>query len=420
MDSPKLSPLTQKSTFIDSLAWAVPLLWKGRGFVMRVSAIGIALALLVAFAIPRSYQSTARLMPPDPQAKAQFALMASALGAASPAAAGTGLAGLVNSRSPSAVFLAILQSRTAQDDLINRFDLRKVYWCRRYARARRILQRRTMIDEDKKTGVVSITVSDHSPQRARDLASAYIDELNRLVVLMDSSSAHRERVFLEERLLAVKHDLDSASEELSRFSSQNGTMDVQHQAGVMLEATSRVQGELIAAQSRLRGLQAIYSPENARVREAQATVTNLQLQLEKIGGIHSDGTPDAGTGLPFPSLRQLPVVGLTYTDLYRRVTVQQTVYETLTRQYELAKVEEAKEVPTVNLLDAPDVPERSSFPPRVVIVIAAFLLAFAGACTWLIVIALAAAAPQSYPLVAACLRILKPERDPAAPATLGV
>ncbi len=319
-------------------------------------------------------------MPPDSASRSGFALLASALGSAP--VASMGLGDLLSSRSPGSAFMAILASRTVQDDIINRLDLRKVYHEKYYVNTRRVLSDRTKIEEDRKTGVLTLTVKDRDPERARDLAAAYVDELNRLVVTMDTSQAHRERVFLEGRLQAIKQDMDAATQQLAQFSSRNATMDVQGQATVMLQATARLQGELMAAQAELRGLQAIYSQDNVRVRQAQARVDSLQSELRKLGGSQQTAGGDMDANQVYPSLRELPLLGVTYSDLYRRAMIQETIYEVLTKQYEVAKVEEAKEIPLVKVLDPPEYPEMKSSPRRQLIVLIGTLFSLIVAVGW--------------------------------------
>lgn len=344
------------------------LLWKGRGLLLKWTAAGLLVSIILAFAIPKRYTSSVSLMPPD-SSLMNLGLMAAMTGI-TPSSAGAGLASnLLSGRTQGETFIGIVESRTAQDDLINEFDLRKVYYLRTYRDARKKLSERTYASEDRKSGIITISVTDNDKYRARDLARAYVEELNKLVVLMDTSSAHRERVFLGERLDAVKQTLDSVSLQLSQFSSRNATLDVQDQGMATLQATARLQGELIAAQSGLQGLKAIYSDQNIRVREAQARVQELQADLTKMGGTKGEVTGDLGGGETLPSLRQIPMLGYTYLDLYRQAKIQETLYETLTKQYELAKLEEAKEIPTVKVLDPAQLPEKKSFPSRVLMII---------------------------------------------------
>jgi uncharacterized protein involved in exopolysaccharide biosynthesis len=385
--------------------WVLPLLWKNRRFVIRTICAGILLSVALAFVIPKKYQSTVRIMPPDPKTQASYTMLASAL-SGTPAASVSGLNSLVNTRSPNAVFLAILGSRTAQDDVINRLDLRKEYGKKLYVDTRRILAGRTTIDEDRKSGVLTLTVTDRDPGRARDLATAYVDELNKLVAAMDTSAAHRERVFLEERLKVIKEGLDATSLQLSQFSSRNATMDVQNQTKVMLDATAKLHGELIAAQAELHGMQTIYTADNTRVRQAQARMNTLQNELRKLTGSQGAANGDLEAGQLYPSLKALPLLGVTYTDLYRRAAIQQTIYEILTRQYEVAKVEEAKEVPMVKVLDLPDYPERRSFPKRWLVVLLGTLLSMIGVVAWIVVRELWREASDAHPTKAAILQVL--------------
>ena len=361
-------------------------IWERRNWLAKVIGLGTLVAVIIALLTPNKYTSTAQLMPPDSQALSNISML-SALSGGSPIASMGG--GLMSARTPAGTFIGILSSQTAQNDLINRFDLRRVYHCKLYIDARKVLAERTVIDEDKKSGIISISVTDRDPNRARDLAGAYVEELGKLVNKGSTSSARREREFLEQRLESIKSDLDASSVALSQFSSRNATMDPQKQGQSILDSAGKLQGELIAAQSELSGLKAMYADDNVRVRQAGARVDELQRQLRKMDGIGErvDGE-DLKAGQFMPSIRKLPLLGVTYADLYRRMTMQEAIYETLTKQYELAKVQEAKESPPVKILDEPDVPERKSSPHRSIIILLGFFLsAFAGT-SWVIALKL--------------------------------
>jgi capsule polysaccharide export protein KpsE/RkpR len=343
----------------------VRIVWNKRRFLFRAFLAGLVAGCLVAFLIPSRYVSTVQLMPPDNQSTSGLAMLA-ALASKGGGAAG-GVAGdLLGIKTSGALFIGVLSSRTVQDRLVDRFQLKKVYGKRLQEDARAKLAQNTGVSEDRKSGIIEINVTDHNPQRAAQLAQAYVEELNQLVAELSTSAAHRERIFLEERLAAVKKDLDDASVKFSQFSSKNTAIDIKEQGRAMVDAASRLQGELIAAQSELMGLEQIYTPSNVRVRSLQARISELQLQLQKLGGKADSGSAGA-TGSPdslYPSIRELPVLGVTYADLYRRIKVQEAVFETLTQQFELAKVQEVKETPSVKVLDDARVPERKSFPPR--------------------------------------------------------
>ncbi len=367
----------------DWLASRLRILWERRRFLMKALMFGSSLAALIAFSMPKRFESTARLMPPDSQSNAGAAVFASLT-----AKTGAGLIGsdLLGMKSSGALFVGILGSRTVQDRLIERFDLEKVYGVRLEETARRQLAENTILSEDRKSGIITITVTDGSAQRAAAMGNAYTEELNRLVAELTTSSAHRERVFLEERLRAVKLDLDSAAKEFSEFSSKNVAIDIKEQGRAMVESAALLQGQLIAAQSELEGLKQIYTNGNVRVREVSARIQELQRQLDKMGGQASLETSESmrqGDSL-YPSIRKLPLLGLTYSDLYRRTRIQEAVYETLTQQFELAKVQEVKETPSVKILDIAKVPERKSFPPRLLIIFLGAFLTFTWAIAWVL------------------------------------
>src|SRR6202040_1652764 len=222
---------------------------------------------------------------------------------------------------------------TVQDDVITKFDLRKVYREKRWVDARKELTRQTDIGIDRKSGILTIQVTDHDPKRASAMAQEYVAQLNKVVTELNTSSAHRERVFLEERLSEVKQELESSEKEFSQFASKNGAIDIKEQGKAMVEAAALLEGQLIAARTELQGLRQIFTENNVRVRSMQARVNELELQIRKMSGSAGSGentaSPDSTL---YPSLRKLPLLGVTYADLFRHTKVEETVFETLTQQ----------------------------------------------------------------------------------------
>lgn len=356
-------------------------IWRARRFISRAAFLGLLTGTLVAFLLSKRYTSVVQLMPPDGQSSSGMAMLAALSGRSSVL---SGVAGdLLGVPGSGALFVRILQSRTVEDRLVQRFDLKRVYRDRLDEDARKDLGERTGVASDLKSGVIMISVTDRDAHRATMIAQAYVDELNRLSAELSTSAARRERIFLEERLKAVKLDLDQAALDFSQFASKNSAIDLKEQARAMVDAAAKLQGELIAAESQQRGLEAIYASTNPRVLAVQARSAELRKQLEKIAGAQvQQGTQPAGE--LYPSIRELPILGVTYADLYRRTRIQEAVYETLTQQCELAKVQEAREIPTVKVLDAPSSPERRSFPHRLSIMMLCASLGLAAGVFWVI------------------------------------
>ncbi len=356
------------------------LIWRQRRFLLRVVVWGLALSTITALVIPKRYESTARLMPPDQGGGAATAMLAALAGKASslmPMAEST-----LGVRTTSDLFVGILQSQVVEDGVIRKFELQKIYRARYIEDARKKLAERTDISQDRKSAIITIKITDPDPQRAAAMAQEYVNQLDWVVNNLTTSSAHRERVFLEERLKQVKAELRDAEQQFSKFASEKGTIDIQTQGKAMVEAAATLQGELIAAESQLGGLRQVYTENNVRVRSLQARVAELRRQLEKIGG--KGATENSTADELYPSIRQLPLLGVNYSDLLRRVKVQEIVFSTLTQEYELAKVQEAKEIPSVRVLDPPQVPQKKSFPPRLLILILGTMLAMSLGVAWIL------------------------------------
>lgn len=350
-----------------------------RRALVRVLVIALIVSTAVAFLIPKRYESTTRIMPPEGPNPA--ALLAAVTGKM-PAGLGELAGGFLGVKNTGPLWMALLQSRTVLDHQIDNSDLMRVYWTKRRYRARKKLMNRTDIKEDKKSGVIDITVSDSDPARARALANGYVNELNQLLASVSTSSARRERMFIEQRLNTARADLEEAEKEFGKFASRNSTFDVKEQSKAIVGAGAQLEGQIIAAQAELEGLQQTYTDDNVRVRAVKARINSLKRDLAKIGGTGEESEGSLAPGGLSPSVRQLPIVGVQWADLYRRSKIQETVFELLTQQYEIAKIEEAKEIPTVKVIDVADYPERKSWPPREIIVTLGTLLSLAGAIAW--------------------------------------
>ena len=372
-------------------------LWRSRRFLWGITWKTLIASIILAFLVPSHYKSAVRFVPGENSASSgsnsMMGLLSKALGSEN-SSTGFGLdaASLLGAKTPGAFYVEVLKSRTVQDRLINRFDLRARYSKSTYFEARKKLAKFTDIEEDKKSGVITLTVTDYEPKMAAQIANAYVDELNRLAVDLNTSSAHRERQFLEERLTTAKQDLARASAALSQFTSKNSMVDPQNEGRAVMDAAARMQGELIASETELKGLQQIYSDDNIRVRTLKARIAELQSQLKKLigqnlvdqnnGAAAQDSV--AGWLAPYPSMHTLPGLGSHYAELYREAKIQEAVYAFVTQQFEMAKIQEAKELPIVRVMDAGVAPEKRSSPIRSLIVAGSVFGAFILACLWVV------------------------------------
>jgi len=392
--------MTLSSNEIENIAAARPanwvahatLLWQHRRLLALVTAVALLVGLGIAFAIPKRYESVTRIMPPDQQGSGALMLAALTSRAGGLGGLGSLAGGLFGGHTTTALFVDLLHSGTVSGHLIEHFHLQEIYRNRYRTDTAKHLARITTIVDDKKSGVITISVQDTDPERARDLAQGYLDELNNLVTQTSTSSAHQERIFIERRLHSVEADLERAQLELSEFSSKNSTIDITAQTRAMVDAGARVQAEVLVEQSGLDAMRQIYGDGNVRVRETEARIATLQHELEKMSGTSAPLPSGAAIGTDtaedrgelYPPLRQLPRLAVPYADLYRRVKVQETVFELLTQQYEMSRIEEAKDVPVVSVIDPPGVPEKKSFPPRLLVALSLTAACFAFTSAWIL------------------------------------
>lgn len=351
------------------------LFWDNRHLMLRVAGVAFALSMLIAFILPKEYESGARIMPPE-QGGNGAAMLAALVGKSS-ASGLAGLAGsLIGAKNNSALFVALLHSGTISSHLIDKFDLQRVYHKRYRDSTAKRLARLTKITEDPKNGVITIVVTDEDRNRAKELAQAYLDELNGLVARVNTSSAHREREFIEQRLNTVQAELQRAQLELSDFSSKNTTIDLKEQTKATVDAGAKLEGQLIAGESELSSLRQIYGDQNVRVRAAEARDAILRRELQRVNEQSSQGTEGQNLDAthPYPALRELPRLGVNWANLYRTVRIHETVFDLLSEEYETARIDEAKSIPTVGIIDFPNLPERKSAPHRLLIVLISTVL----------------------------------------------
>lgn len=331
--------------------------WTRRRLFASIVFLGIVFSVVWALTRPIRFTSTTTLMPPDSSSSSSSSMgMISTLPIANP---------LLAVRTPSALFIAILSSRNIQDSLVADYDLVHRFKKGSEEDAAAELAKSAKFKDDNRSGTVTISVEAPDPHLAQELADGYVKELNAFVTRNSTSAAHRERVFLEERLKQLKLDMDSSAQALSQFSAKNKTIDIPSQNAATLTYEARLRADLQSARAELASLQQVYTNDNVRVLSVKARITELEGQLSKTIGTSQSGDLSSTDS---PSIAELPSLSVTYADLSRSVREKELVWETLTKEYETARVQEDKEIPTVRVLDPAKVPNVRSAPARATIV----------------------------------------------------
>jgi len=339
----------------------VQVLVKRKMLIIKMCTLAMVLSVGYSLTMPNIYSATAKVLPPQKETGGGLsALLGQAGGLAALAAGGLG--------GGSDLYLGILKSRSVGDAVIQRLDLVKVYKKKSLDETRGSLEKTVKVQAGK-DGIISITAEDKDPKRSALLANAFVEELGRTTVRLNLSKAGTERVFLEKRLDLVKKDLKTAEDDLKSFAQQNKIVHVGSQAQASIEGIARMKAELASREVQLSVLRSKQTEESSEVKALLSGINSLRGEVGRLAG-------NNGGALGIPSVGSIPGVGLEYTRKMRELKTQEAIFEQLTKQYEMAKLSEAKDASTFQVLDEAVVPINKSKPKRALIVILATVTAF--------------------------------------------
>ncbi len=312
--------------------------------------------------MPNIYTATARILPPQKESGGLSSMLGNMGGLAS-------LAGIsVGRNSMGDLYVGMLKSRTISDAIIERFNLMDYYKWKTRSGAYKALAGKASFSLGKDDGFLIVSYQDKDPQFAAKVVNAYIDELEKLNGKINLHNAGRERVFLEERLQLVKTDLANAEDALKEFQEKNKAIRIDAQASAIIEAIASLKGELASKEVELGVLLSSQTEQNPQVMALREGIVQIKDQISRL-----ERSPEGKKVSDdiFLSTSEVPELGVKYARLLRNFKVQETLYELLVKQYEVAKINEAKNTSTIQVLDEATPPDRKSKPKRALIVILA-------------------------------------------------
>ncbi|QSV44852.1 GumC family protein [Geobacter benzoatilyticus] len=321
--------------------------------------------IVVFFVLPEKYRSTARILPP--QQDMGFMGMMGALSG--------GLAGIagdiLGKGTTSDLYAGILKCEAIKDRIIDRFNLISVYEDNYRVDTYKKLDDNIDIQTGKKDGIVSITVEDVDPKRAAAIANAFIEELEKITIKMNVQGASKNKEFLEQRLLKAKVDLDAAEDALKVFQRRNKLLDVTEQTKASIEGIAQLRAQLASQEVQLATLRQSMTDNSHEVMSIKSSIENLRVQVAKMEGSREGGA--------LPNLGTVPQLGQEYLRIMRQFKIQEAIFDALTKQYEMAKFSESKEISSIQVIQFATVPDKHSTPKRAFIVIVSTILAFISA-----------------------------------------
>jgi tyrosine-protein kinase Etk/Wzc len=336
--------------------------------IVFVPLAAAAVSLAVSLLLPNVYQATTKLLPPQ-QAQSGAAALLSQLGGAS------GLAsGLTGMKNPSDLYMGMLKSRTVADRLIASFDLKKVYDVKLMVQARLKLENNTLIASGK-DGLITIEVEDTDPKRVAALTNAYVSELERLTTTLAITEAAQRRLFFQKELELAKNNLATAEIALKSGLDSNGVISVDIESRAIVETVERLRAQISAKEIEFNSQRAFLTDDNPTQQRTQEQLTSLRNQLSKLENGRNPGLDKNGHAAENQS-------GLKNIKLLRDVKYFQMLYELLAKQFEGARLDEAKYPSVIQVLDKAIEPERKFKPKRALIVILSTLFGLLCAIAW--------------------------------------
>ena len=330
--------------------------------IFGVTAIFAIFMIVYALCLPNDYTATVTLLPP--QQNSSSAGLSSQLGGLA-SLTGFGLKG------PNDMYISMLRSRVVEDAMVQRFGLMKEYHTGLLSDASAALQNHAIMDGYNRDGLIRISIVDRDPRRAAELANGYVDQFRILSQHLAITEASQRRLFFEQELEQAKENLANAEEALKQTEQTTGVTQLEDQAHALSGAAASLRTQIIAREVEIQGMQTYATGENAQLVQAQRELETLRAQLAKVGG--SEDSP--GSDLIIPKGR-VPEAGLEYLRKLRDVKYYETIFDILARQYEAAKLDEAKQGALIQVLDPAVPPDRRSYPRRRFMVFVATIIGF--------------------------------------------
>lgn len=354
---------------------AAALVLKEKKTVLRFILVAMALTAIVVYLILKpTYTAEAVFLPPQTP---PGAAMSQALGQLS------GLSGLSGSlgglKSPGDVYLGILASRSIADGLIAKFNLQEVYGTKRLSDAEKKLSNNSSFVSGKNT-LVTISVKDHDPKRAADLANGYLDFLREQNGRLALTEASQRRLFFEQQLEREKNALADAEVELKKTQEQTGLIAPNGQAQVEIEEIAQLRAQIASREIELAAVRQGATDQNPQVVRLQTQIAGLQQQLQRMQNDTSQRQPG---NVQLPTAK-VPELALEYVRKQREVKYHEVLFELIAKQYESARLDESRDAPVLQVIDRAVVPDKKSGPMRTLLLLASCVVgAFLGA-VWVI------------------------------------
>lgn len=331
--------------------------------ILRATAAAAVLSTAIAMLLPSVYSAKAVILPPQEDHSGLNPLTIGALSAFSSAGSNGGLSGVLGLENPSDIYIGMLKSRSVADAVAQRFKLQTLYGADSMAETREELEKKVFVTNGT-DGLISVVFEDDDAQRAADIANAYVEELEKLTRRIAITEAAQRRLFIEQQIRLTQEKLVKAEDALKLTQELTGVIDLDNQGKAIIEAVAAIRAQAAAKEVQISTMQSFAASGNPDLIRARQELAGLRAQIGKLEHDNLSGNGDimVATG-------RMPEAGLEYLRKLRDLKNQQAVYEMLVRQYESARVDEARNSVVIQVVDPAIVLDEESGPRRTLIVL---------------------------------------------------
>ncbi len=356
-----------RSSSSDNTGYIVQTLLRHRVKIGGTVIASIFVSFLIYFLLPPSYVAEATILPPQQPQSSLASFAAGAMGGL-----GANLGTQLGVKSSGDLYIGILKSRTISDDIINRFHLENVYEKRFMSEARKTLSQKANFVSGKDS-LITIAVKDTDPRRAAAIANAFVDELHSQNSRLALTEAAQRRLFFEQQLNNEKEALAKAEVDLKTTQQSTRLLTPTGQSELLILSGSQLRAQIASRTVQLQATLSYATEENPEVQTLRIEIAALRKQLNEL---EADGT---GAKWEVPG-DKLPGATLEYVRKLRELKYHETLFELLAKQFEAAKVDEAKEAPLVQVVDTAVVPDKQTRLPTALVLVIAVVAGFSLGC----------------------------------------
>ncbi|MGC2162489.1 MAG: Wzz/FepE/Etk N-terminal domain-containing protein [Silvibacterium sp.] len=343
--------------------------------ILATTLLGLIAGLAIALFLRPTFTAMAVILPPHQESSSASALMGEIGSLADLASSGSGSG--MGIKNPADMYVGLLESRTIADSLIKKFHLQEVYGTKTDVQTRAVLKKKATIAAEK-DGLISVTVKDHDPNRASDLANGYVSGLYLMNSHLAITEAAQRRVFFEQQLNQEKIALANAETAFKNTQEKTGLIQLSGQAESIIRTIAGLNAEITSREVELQAMKTFATDQNPDLIRTQQEVDELHGQLAKLEAAQSKEQPG---NVQIPT-GKVPQAALEYSEKLRDLKFHETLYELLTRQYESARIDEAKSAPLIQVVDNAVPPEKKSGPSRILITLGGILAGFLFGVFW--------------------------------------